>query len=576
MAPKVPANNARAAAIFFEVSEILRIRGEKFKPQAYLRAAKAIGDLPRDIAEIDKEGKLEDIPGVGTHIAAKIREILRTGGLSYLENLKKELPEGVAVLSGLEGIGPKKAMVLSRTLGITSVAGLEEAAQAGKIRDLPGFGELSEKNILRSIRAGHQWGQRFLLGRILPVAQDIVQRLAADPATRQVSLAGSLRRKKETIGDVDIVAASGAPGKIMDLFCSLPAVGRVLVRGPTRSSVLLSSGVQVDLRVVQEEQYGAALQYFTGSKDHNIVLRRRALERNWKLNEYGITDLPTGKRMIAKSEEEVYRMLDLPYIEPELRENRGEVEAALGGTLPVPLPYDAIRGDLHVHSSWSDGSHSILEMARAAQARGYAYIAVCDHTKALRSAHGLDEGKIAEQQKEIEQVNRKLDGFEVLAGTECDIGTDGSLDIGNKVLHDLDVVVASVHSGLKMGKEEQTQRVLAAMHNDAVDIIGHPTGRILLKREGVQIDLDRIYAAAAELRVILEVNAYPERLDLPDLDCIDARNHGIRFSIGSDAHALDDLRFMEFGVATARRGWLEAKDVVNTRALGDIRTLLRS
>jgi len=567
--------NKRVAALFYEVSELLRIKGEKFKPQAYAKAAHAIETLREDVADVSRQGKLEEIPGVGTHLSAKIEEIITTGRLEYLENLQKELPAGVQELADLEGIGPKKALILNRELGITTRAGLEEAAKAGRIRDLPGFGELSEKNILRSIGAKGK-SVRFLLGEVLPVAQDIVRQIAALPQTRQVSLAGSLRRRKETIGDVDILATSPEPARVMDIFCSLPSVDRVLVRGPTRSSVVLTTGLQADLRVVKEDQYGAALQYFTGSKDHNIALRRLALERNWKLNEYGLSDLSSGEKIAGKSEDEVYRMLGLPFIEPELREDRGEIDAAKSGSLPDSVPYGSVRGDLHVHTSWSDGKESVRAMAEAAQSLGYEYIAICDHAKSPLFSRGLTEEQRARQAKEIEQVNRTAEGIEVLAGVECSIGEDGTLDAGNTALQDLDVVLAGVHSGFRMPGHEMTQRMLTAMQNEYLDIIVHPTGRILRQREPVDLDLAVFFRTAAEHHVFLEINGFQNRLDLPDIHCMKAREYAVRFAIGSDAHSRDTMGAMEFGIATARRGWLEAKDIINTLPIRDLRTVLGS
>jgi len=567
--------NKRVAALFYEVSELLRIKGEKFKPQAYAKAAHAIETLREDVADVSRQGKLGEIPGVGTHLSAKIEEIITTGRLEYLENLQKELPAGVQELADLEGIGPKKALILNRELGITTRAGLEEAAKAGRIRDLPGFGELSEKNILRSIGAKGK-SVRFLLGEVLPVAQDIVRQIAALPQTRQVSLAGSLRRRKETIGDVDILATSPEPARVMDIFCSLPSVDRVLVRGPTRSSVVLTTGLQADLRVVKEDQYGAALQYFTGSKDHNIALRRLALERNWKLNEYGLSDLSSGEKIAGKSEDEVYRMLGLPFIEPELREDRGEIDAAKSGSLPDSVPYGSVRGDLHVHTSWSDGKESVRAMAEAAQSLGYEYIAICDHAKSPLFSRGLTEEQRARQAKEIEQVNRTAEGIEVLAGVECSIGEDGTLDAGNTALQDLDVVLAGVHSGFRMPGHEMTQRMLTAMQNEYLDIIVHPTGRILRQREPVDLDLAVFFRTAAEHHVFLEINGFQNRLDLPDIHCMKAREYAVRFAIGSDAHSRDTMGAMEFGIATARRGWLEAKDIINTLPIRDLRTVLGS
>jgi DNA polymerase (family 10) len=576
MATQTPISNKQIAAIFYEVADILEIKSVKFKPVAYRRAAHVIETLEEDITSINERGELEEIPGVGIHLAAKIREILGTGKLAYLEKLKQETPEGVLKLAEIGGIGPKKALILSRELGTTDREKLEEAAKAGKIRDLPGFGEKSEKNILQSIHAMKSTGRRFLLGDILPVAEIIKKRLATLPATQQISLAGSIRRRKETVGDVDILAASAEPEKIMAEFCLLPDIDRILGRGPTKSSIVLTSGVQVDLRVVDKNQYWTALQYFTGSKAHNIAMRRRALDRNWKLNEYGVTNLSDGKILPGQTEQDLYRMLDLPYIEPEMREDRGEIEAAINGTLPEIVPYDAVRGDLHVHSSWSDGKHTIRELAEAAKAYGYEYIAICDHAWNPNVARGLDETAVTKQQEEIEHINRDLDGFVVLAGLECSIDTDGNLDIGNKILGDLDVVVASVHSGLNMPRTGMTNRVLAALHNDQVDILGHPTGRIIQQREPVQLDLTVVFDTAVERGVSLEINAFPARLDLSDTNCRMAREHGARFSIGSDAHARENLGFMELGIATARRGWLEAKDIINTLHLRDLLKVLES
>jgi DNA polymerase (family 10) len=568
--------NRNVAAIFYEVAELLGIKGVQFKPLAYRRAAQSIEALPEDITGIYERGKLEEIPGVGSNIAAKIREIIETGNLAYLEKLRKELPEGVPELAGLEGIGPKKAIVLNRELGIRNIGELEAAAKAGKIRGLPGFGEKSERNILASIRMRQGAKGRFLLGEILPIAEDIVHRLSGLPAMGRISLAGSIRRRKETVGDVDILAASQEPAKVMEAFCMLPGIDRVVNRGPTKSTVVLASGVQVDLRVVEEEQYGAALQYFTGSKDHNIALRRRAIARNWRLNEYGLVDLQTGRMIAGREEREIYRMLDLPYIEPELREDVGEIEAALEGKLPDIVRPDAVQGDLHVHTDWSDGSHTLREMAEAARGMKYTYIAVCDHAGGMPFARGLSEKEIAEQQREIERLNRELDGIFVLSGTECTIGADGKLDLPDSTLKDLDVVVAGVHSGFKTAEQEMTERVIAAMHNDHVDIIAHPTGRIIQKREPLRLDLPRVFAAAAGLGVLLEINAFPSRLDLSDVNCRRAREAGARFSLGTDAHSRENLRYMALGVATARRGWLEAKDIVNTLPLKDLRTMLGS
>jgi DNA polymerase (family 10) len=381
---------------------------------------------------------------------------------------------------------------------------------------------------------------------------------------------------KETIGDVDIVATSPMPNDVMAAFCSLSTVGRVIERGATRSSVIHTSGLQVDLRVVDEDQFGATLLYFTGSKEHNIALRRRALGRNWRLNEYGITDRATNTVIAGRDEQGMYLALGLPYIAPELRENRGEIEAADAGTLPDILLFNSVKGDLHVHTAWGDGADTVKDMAVAAQARGYEYIAVCDHTESPHVARGLDGDGIVRQQAEIEQVNRELDGVTVLAGIECGIGENGALDMSNTVLRDLDIVIGGIHAGLDMEEPRMTERLLVALQNDYLDVIAHPTGRILLQREPAGFDLAAVSKAAAGLGVLFEINAFPNRQDLPDTGCITARKHGARFALGSDARSGEGLRTMDLGVATARRGWLTAKDVVNTLPLKELRTVLGS
>jgi DNA polymerase (family X) len=569
-----PLDNRQVAAILCEVADLLEIENVKFKPVAYRRAAHTIETFPEDIRRVAERGKLEEIPGVGTHIATKLVEILETGKLGYLDRLKGEVGPGVRELADVGGIGPKKAMLLHRELGIENLEQLEAAARDGKIRVLAGFGEKSEQNILAGIAARKGTAGRFLLGEMLPVAEAIRTRLAGHPAIRRISLGGSLRRRKKTIGDIDLLATSPEPEKVMAAFVAFPEVARVLGRGPTRSSVVLASGVQVDLRVVEEGQYWTALQYFTGSKDHNIALRRRALERGWSLSEYGVKEESTGKNLAGSTEEDLYRMLGLPSIEPELREDRGEIAAAESGTLPRIVPYDAARGDLHVHTEWSDGKDSIRDMAVAAKTQGYEYIAICDHARSPEIDRGLNEEKIAKQRAEIEQLNRELDGFTILQGIEANVGADGTLDLPAAVLGDLDLVIAGIHSGLRMHGDGMTRRVIAAIGNEHIDILGHPTGRILLRREPAELDLPAVFKEAADRHVALEINAYPSRLDLSDTNCRKAKEYGVSFALGSDAHSAAGLRQMELGIATARRGWVTAEECVNTRPLAGLRAWL--
>jgi DNA polymerase (family 10) len=568
--------NREVADIFYEVADLLEIKGVQFKPRAYRRAAQTIETLPDDIKAIYDRGALQEIPGIGASIAAKIQEILETGNLEYLEELREELPQGLRDLIEIEGLGPKTALKLHRTLKISSINELETAARAGKIRDLEGFGEKTEQNILQSIEMYRSAQERFLLGYVLPIAKELEEQLRTLDAVTRISLAGSIRRRKETVGDVDILVTSQQPAKVMTFFTQLSPVKRVLAKGKTKSTVVLTNNLQVDLRVMDEESFGAALQYFTGSKEHNIRLRAMALDKNWKLSEYNLLDKETNETIAGKNEHEIYEALGLSYIEPELRENRGEIEASSRGKLPQLIHYNDVKGDLHVHTTWSDGAHSIEEMAATAKSLGYEYLAICDHSETLQIAHGLTEDELQKQMKEIEKLNRTMEGFTVLSGVEVNIDADGKLDIRDDVLKDLDIAVAAVHSGFKQSEAKMTQRVLTAMHNDYVDVIAHPTGRILNKRDPYQIDLPKIFEAASELGVFMELNAFPNRLDLSDVNCFQAKDYGFKISIGTDAHHKDHLRYMEFGVATARRGWLEKKDIINTSNLNELRALLKS
>lgn len=562
--------NQEVANVLYEIADILEIQGVQFKPRAYRRAAQSIETLAEGI---DKVPDLETIPGVGKNIASKIRELLETGELAYLEEIRAQIPPGLADLIKIEGLGPKKALKLYKELKIRDIGDLEKAAKEGRLRRVEGFGPKTEKNLLEAIGVYRGAHERFILGYILPTAEGIEKKMAE--LVKKVSLAGSVRRRKETVHDVDIIAASDKPSKVMDFFVSLPEVKRVAARGETKSTVVLANNLHMDLRVVGEKSYGSALNYLTGSKEHNIRLRQIAIDRNMKLSEYGLFDRKTNRPVAGRDEEGIYKALGMDYVEPELREDRGEIEAAQSGKLPRLIKYDEIKGDIHTHSTWSEGTNSIEEMALAARAMGWEYIAMCDHSRTLRVAHGLTDAGFRKQMKEIEALNRKMDGFTVLSGVEANIDSDGKIDVSKNILKDLDIVLASVHSGFKQPEKRITQRILNAMHNDYVDAICHPTGRLIDRRQPYAIGLETVFEEASKLNVLMEINAFPDRTDLSDANCLKAKRYGIRFSIGTDAHNRDHLRYMRLGVATARRAWLEKKDVANTLGVKDLLKSLR-
>ena len=556
--------NREISKLLYDIAEILELQNVQFKPRAYRRAAQGIESHPNDIEELYKENSLRTIPGVGESIEAKIKEYLETGEISYLDELRKDLPPGIVDLLQIEGIGPKKAMELYKSLKISSIEDLVKAAEKGEIRKLKGFSEKSERNIIEAIKFFKTSQERVLLGHILPFAEDLERKLSKVKGIQRINIAGSIRRKKETIHDIDIVIASPEAEKVIEFFTQLPDISKIIMKGTTRSSVLLSEGIQADLRVVNLESYGSALLYFTGSKEHNIQLREIAIKKDLKLNEYGVFNRKTDEKISGQNEDEIYKLFGLDYIEPELRENRGEIQAALKKELPKLITSQDIKGDLHVHTNWSDGEHSIEEMAKKAQDLGHEYIAICDHAKGLPITHGLSEERILDQIKEIEKINRKLNDFTILSGIEADIDSKGNLDVSNSVLKQLDVVVASVHSGFKQDETQMTNRILNAIQNEHVNIIGHPTGRLLNKREPYHVDLLKIADAASKQNVFLEINAYPDRLDLSDINCFKLKDRRVKLSIGSDAHNINHLGYLELGVFTARRGWLEKKHVINT------------
>lgn len=576
--------NKELAKIFYAIADYLKMEGVAFKPTAYKRAALAIESFEEDIEKIYKKGglkELEKIPGVGKSIALKIVEYLKTGKIERYEKFKKKAPIDLEEIVSIEGMGPKKAKVLYQKLGIKNLKDLERAAKRHQIAPLFGFGEKTEKSILEGIEFLKKSKKRFLLGYIMPIAENILERLKNLREVKQVSLAGSIRRMKETIGDIDILAVSANPQKVMDFFVSQPEVVKVWGKGLTKSSVRVKDGFDIDLRIVAEKSYGSALQYFTGSKEHNIAVRRIAIEKGLKLNEYGLF---RGKKMIAgKTEEEIYQTIGLPLIPPEMRTNRGEIEAALNGKLPKIIGYNDIKGDIHCHikwrKRWDGGTNTIEEMARAAMQMGYQYIGIASHTKFLKIEHGLDEKQLDLRNKDIERINSELQilnpEFQILKGCEANILNNGSVDINDEALKKLDYVIAGVHSNLKMSRDKMTERIIKAMKNPNVDIISHPTGRIIQRRDECQIDFGKILRAAKEFKVILEINSFPDRLDLKDVYIKLAKEAGVKMVINSDSHHKDHLRFVKYGIAQARRGWAGRKDIINTYSVKEMLQFLK-
>ena len=557
--------NLEIARIFNNIADLLEIKGDNpFKIRAYRRAALNLESIAEDLATISARGDLREIPGIGKDLSLKIEEYLRIGSMSYYEELKREIPESLLDLVAIQGVGPKKAKLFHDTLGITSVDKLQDMAQSHQLQGLPGIKEKTEENILRGIAFYKQGVGRMTLGYAMSISKRVTDQLREIPGIDQIDSAGSLRRRMETIGDVDILVSSSSPHEVMDTFIHLPEVRQVLGKGTTKSSVLTQEGCQMDIRVVKKDQYGAALAYFTGSKAHNIRIREMAVRKGFKINEYGIFDEKSGDRIAGEKEEDIYRLMGIPFIPPELREDRGEIEAALNGTLPNLIQKKDIKADLHVHSRYSDGAHSIREIAEEAIKMGYEYVAITDHSQSLGVAGGVSINTLIAKIEETEKVNREFSRIRVLCGTEVDIRLDGTLDYPEDVLSRLDLVIASVHSGFKRDREEQTERIVRAMRNPYVHIIGHLTGRLLREREGYEVNLDEILKVSVETGTALEINAYPQRLDLNDIGCRRAKELGAKVVINTDAHVLHQFDYMELGVAVARRGWLEKRDVLNT------------
>ncbi|MEE8131481.1 MAG: DNA polymerase/3'-5' exonuclease PolX [Candidatus Paceibacterota bacterium] len=564
--------NQEIAKIFYEIAQYLEMDEVAFKPQAYEKAALNLETLSDDVEEIYKKGgvaALEKISGIGKALAKKIVEYIKTGKIKTLKKLKKKTPVNIEELTAVEGLGVKRIKILYKKLGIKNLKDLEKAANKNKISPLAGFGEKTENNILDGIKFLKRNKGRFLLGEILPNVYKIINELKKVKEVKKISEAGSVRRRKETIGDVDILIASHKPKKVINYFVSMPGVVRVWSKGPTKASVRLKKGFDADLRVLPEKQFGSALQYFTGSKEHNIVLRKIAINKGFKLNEYGLFK---GKKMIAgKTEEEIYKKLGMSYIEPELRENQGEIELALSSPkgLPKLIKLNNIKGDFHCHSHWGagKGKQGIENLVKTAFEIGYKYIGIADHTKFLAIEHGLNEKQLAQQRKYINKLNSRFQilnsRFSILQGCEANIMADGSIDIKDEVLAKLDFVIAGVHSQLKMPKEKMTERIIKAMRNPNVDIISHLTGRVIQHRDECEIDFDKILKVAKETGTILEINAYPVRLDLKDINIRKAKEMGVKMIINTDAHQSEQMYFMDYGVSQARRGWAEKKDIVN-------------
>lgn len=573
-------SNSEIATILKQISEYLAMEDVAFKPQAYEKAALIIESLEKPVAELYYQNglaALETLPGIGHSIAEKIEELIKTGRSRYYESLKKKIPVDLATLSRIEGLGPKSIKKLYQQLKIKNLADLEKAAKEGRISHLPGFGPKSEENILKGIEFLKQSSQRFELGFIMDIIEDIQNRLRQLKETEKIAIAGSVRRQKETVGDVDILIVSNQPKKIMDFFVNMPEVAHVFAYGLTKSAVRLKNGLEIDLRVVKTESFGAALNYFTGSKEHNIALREIAIKKGYKLNEYGL--FKGNKQIAGRTEEEIYKALGMAYIEPEMRENRGEIQLAQKNQLPKLIGYDELLGDLQIQSNWTDGSNSIEELALAAIKRGLRYIAITDHTKHLAMTGGLDEKRLLQQWREIDKLNSRFriknSKFKILKSTECDILKDGSLDLPDAVLKQADLVGASIHSYFNLSEKEQTARLIKAMKNPYVDIIFHPTGRLINRRPPYQLDIDKIIETARQTRTALEINAYPNRLDLKDeyvRKCVDA---GVKLAINSDAHAIEHLDFIKYGIAQARRGWAQKKDIINAWPLEKMLKLIK-
>ncbi|MFO7677678.1 MAG: DNA polymerase/3'-5' exonuclease PolX [Thermoplasmatota archaeon] len=567
--------NQFVADVLYEIADLLDIKGDNFfKTRAYRIAAQAIEVLDEDIQTVVDENRLHEISGVGDALAKKITELVQTGKLQYLNELTKEVPKELLTMLRIQSLGPKKVASLYNNLGITTIRQLRQVCIEGKLRDLDGFGVISELNILRGIELLEKTSGRALLNLAYQDGNNYLSYLKEHEKIDKISLAGSLRRMKETIGDIDILVASDSPDEVMNYFTKYPDVDHILSKGSTKTSVMLVDNLQVDLRVVKKKSFGAALQYFTGSKEHNVAMRSRAIKFGYKLNEYGLFGKDDDKFIAGETEQEIYQNLELSYIEPELRENNGEISAAENHGLPQLVGYDDIKGDFHIHSDWSDGENSIHDIVLAAKNYGYDFVGITDHSESLKVANGLSCSRVEKKIKLIDEINKKNPDITIYCGTECDIKADGSMDYPNEVLKKFDIVYAGIHTSFKMDESTATKRIISAMENEYVDVIAHPTCRMIGRRQPFSLDMPAIMQAAKQTNTFLEINAFPDRLDLKDVHAKLAKDYGVKIVIGSDTHFIENLGFMRFGIATARRGWLEKKDILNTYSCPDIEKIL--
>ena len=567
-------HNREIAAIFYELADLLEIEGENhFKVRAYRNAARMIEGMGESLEEKVKRGEdLTQLPGIGEKLAQKITEIVRTGKLTKLERVRQRVPESLRALLSIEGLGPKRVKLLYEKLHITDPEALKAAAAEHRIQTLPGFGPKTEAKILKGLRLLKQEGIRYLFAEAEPIAEALRSFLRQAPGILQIEIAGSFRRRKETVGDLDILCTAENPQKVIDYFTTYEKIAEVISAGETRSTIVLKNGLQIDLRVVEEESYGAALHYFTGSKTHVIAVRQRAIERGLKINEYGVFE--GSRRIASQSETRVYASVDLPLFAPELRENRGELEAADGGTLPNLIELEDIRGDLHMHTTYSDGMETIETMASKAKALGYRYIAITDHSATMAVVQGVDPQKARKQFEELDALNDRMQHLHIFKGMEVDILEDGSLAMQEEILEQLDIALGAIHSKFHLTQKEQTRRLLKAIRNPHIKGIAHPTGRLIGKRSALDLNMGEIFKAVTDEGKFLEINSQPERLDLNDLLIKEAKEAGVRFSIATDAHASGQLDYMRYGLYQARRGWLEKGDVINTMDLEALKAFL--